>query len=236
MECYAAAAKTETPFWTVEKEARLIGLYSKFGLLWDTRHEAYYKRDQRKHAWRAIARGLDNEFEVQSVKAKIKSLRDYFVKELNKEEGMRQSGYVSHWAHFESWAFLRRAIRAAGEGQQVANMPHLQPMPPTCTNNEPSWSMDSDDASDASGHPIRHAAANSTGVTRMAPETENPAVADNSSRLLGPDLYENDTDAFFCRRVLSGLRQLPSYKRDLTKLRIERILFEAKYMTEQRAE
>lgn len=44
---------------------------------------------------------------VPRVKDKIKSLRDYFVKELKKEEGMRQSGYVSPWTHFRSWAFLR---------------------------------------------------------------------------------------------------------------------------------
>ncbi|KAK8772955.1 hypothetical protein V5799_012514 [Amblyomma americanum] len=51
---------------------------------------------------------------VVSVKDKIKSLRDYFVKELKKEAVSMNSPavdpYVSRWEHFRSWDFLRCVI------------------------------------------------------------------------------------------------------------------------------
>lgn len=68
MECLAPAAHERTPLWTAEKEARLISLYSQFALLWDHRQEGYYRREQRQRALRAIARGLDNEFEGEKDK------------------------------------------------------------------------------------------------------------------------------------------------------------------------
>lgn len=232
MDCYAPAVHERTPLWTVDKEARLISLYSQFALLWDHRQEGYYKREQRQHALRAIARGLDNEFEVPRVKDKIKSLRDYFVKELKKEEGMRQSGYVSPWTHFRSWEFLRPVIRATEDGPQVVDLPYL-PTPPPCVKNEPNSSTAFDEVSEASGHGIRRAPANSIDVMRMVPENESQSAVDGSSCFVVPELHKTDVDALFCLRVLSELRQLSSYKRDLTKTRIERMLFEVKHMTEE---
>ncbi|XP_077507442.1 uncharacterized protein LOC144118365 [Amblyomma americanum] len=100
--------------WTNEKEARLISLYGMYRLLWDNRHPEYYKKDSREQAINAIAQGLDNEFNVVNVKDKIKSLRDYFVKELRKEAASRKSPalrpYVSRWEHFRSWDFLRSVV------------------------------------------------------------------------------------------------------------------------------
>ncbi|XP_077506279.1 uncharacterized protein LOC144115685 [Amblyomma americanum] len=100
--------------WTNEKEARLISLYGTHRLLWDSHHPEYNNKDSREHAIKAIAQGLDNEFNVVSVKDKIKSLRDYFVKELKKEAVSMNSPavdpYVSRWEHFRSWDFLRCVI------------------------------------------------------------------------------------------------------------------------------
>ncbi|KAK8783423.1 hypothetical protein V5799_010212, partial [Amblyomma americanum] len=99
--------------WTNEKEARLISLYGMYRLLWDSHHPQYYK-DSRERAINAIAQGLDNKFNVVNVKDKIKSLRNYLVKELRKEAASRKSPavrpYVSRWQHFCSWDFLRRVI------------------------------------------------------------------------------------------------------------------------------
>ncbi|KAH8039103.1 hypothetical protein HPB51_005064 [Rhipicephalus microplus] len=46
---------------------------------------------------------------VVNVKDKIKTLRDYFVKEMKKEESSRTSSclYVSRWEHYKRWEFLR---------------------------------------------------------------------------------------------------------------------------------
>ncbi|CAN8021406.1 unnamed protein product [Ixodes persulcatus] len=100
-------------YWTSEKEAQLIHLYRDNSLLWDSRHTDYYKRDRRDQAMAAIADAMDNEFDVVAVKDKIKTLRDYFVKELKKVATSRKTktlGYVSRWEHFGSWDFLRAAI------------------------------------------------------------------------------------------------------------------------------
>lgn len=108
------ALTQQGPFWTRDKENRLIGLYSHFTLLWDCRHPHYYKRDRRDQAMRAIAATFNNEFDVLSLKKKIWSLRNYFVKELKKEHLAAQSSpperYVSRWEHFDALHFLRRVL------------------------------------------------------------------------------------------------------------------------------
>ncbi|XP_077507397.1 uncharacterized protein LOC144118301 [Amblyomma americanum] len=108
------SAQQQPELDTNEKEARLISLYGMYRLLWDNRHPEYYKKDSREQAINAIAQGLDNDFNVVNVKEKIKSLRDYFVKELRKEAASRKSPalrpYVSRWEHFRSWDFLRSVV------------------------------------------------------------------------------------------------------------------------------
>lgn len=98
--------------------------------------------------------------------------------------------------------------------------------------------MASDEAPDSCGHHIGNAAASRIDVIRMTCEDGNPTEPDSSSsrRLVVSDLYENDVDAVFCRHVLSELRRLPPFKRDLAKIVIERILFQVKHRSEQRAE
>lgn len=122
----------QVAFWTSAKEGRLISLYSQFSLLWDYRHPDYYKRDRRDHAMRTIAASF-NEFDVLSVKEKIKSLRDYFVKELKKEQfAARESPskrYVSRWEHFNAWNFLRRVISSVPAALPTVNAPHVEIRP-----------------------------------------------------------------------------------------------------------
>lgn len=124
---------SQGPFWTRDKENRLIGLYSHFSLLWDCRHPDYYRRDRREHAMRAIAAALDNEFDVLSVKEKIKSLRDYFVKELKKEHAAVLSSlpgrYVSRWEHFNALHFLRRVIYSVPATPHTVNVPQAEVKP-----------------------------------------------------------------------------------------------------------
>ncbi|KAH7965760.1 hypothetical protein HPB49_010503 [Dermacentor silvarum] len=118
----ASNGKRRKSSWTSEKETRLIGLYQNYRLLWDHRHQDYYKRDQRERAMRAIADGLGNEFDVVNVKDKIKTLRDYFVKEMKKEDGSRTSAcsYISRWEHFKCWEFLRGTISVDTSSQPAS--------------------------------------------------------------------------------------------------------------------
>lgn len=122
--------------WTSDKETRLITLYERHQLLWDSRHPHYRDRDRRERAMSNIAQGLQDEFDVVSVKNKIKWLRDYFVKELKRELGvtMKKSsnqmptsrGYVSRWEHFHKWDFLRRIFSAEICSPSTANGVHSE--------------------------------------------------------------------------------------------------------------
>ncbi|KAH7960918.1 hypothetical protein HPB49_024802 [Dermacentor silvarum] len=118
----ASNGKRRKRSWTSEKETRLIGLYQNYRLLWDQRHPDYYKRDQREYAMRAIADGMGNEFDVVSVKHKIKTLRGYFVNEMKKEEGPRTSScsYTSRWKHFKCCEFLRGTISVDASSQPTS--------------------------------------------------------------------------------------------------------------------
>lgn len=122
--------------WTSDKETRLIGLYERHRLLWDSRHPHYRDRDRRERAMSNIAQGLQDEFDVVSVKNKIKWLRDYFVKELKRELGVTvkkssyqmppSRGYVSRWEHFHKWDFLRGIFSANLCSSSTANGSHSE--------------------------------------------------------------------------------------------------------------
>ncbi|KAL1476206.1 hypothetical protein MTO96_036686 [Rhipicephalus appendiculatus] len=86
----ASSTESRNQRWTSDKETRLIGLYERHRLLWDSRHPHYRDRDRRERAMSNIAQGLQDEFDVVSVKNKIKWLRDYFVK--GAQEGTRRDG------------------------------------------------------------------------------------------------------------------------------------------------
>lgn len=138
--------------WTSCKETRLISLYERHRLLWDSRHPYYRNKDRRERAMRNIAKGLQDEFDVTTVKNKIKWLRDYFVKELKRELGVTvkksayeippSRGYVSRWEHFNKWEFLREVFTAgigsppAANGQNSGNQEDSQDKRPPPSNEE----------------------------------------------------------------------------------------------------
>lgn len=138
--------------WTSCKETRLISLYERHRLLWDSRHPYYRNKDRRERAMRNIAKGLHDEFDVTTVKNKIKWLRDYFVKELKRELGVTvkksaykippSRGYASRWEHFSKWEFLREVFTAgigsppAANGPSSGNQQNSQDEPPPLSNDE----------------------------------------------------------------------------------------------------
>ncbi|XP_037509460.1 uncharacterized protein LOC119386195 [Rhipicephalus sanguineus] len=142
----ASNGKRRKNSWTSEKETRLIGLYEKFRLLWDHRHPDYYKRDQRENAMRAIADGMGNEFDVVNVKDKIKTLRDYFVKEMKKEEGSRTSpcAYISRWEHYKCWEFLRGTVNVETSSQPPMPYPEVKREAPDVYPVFPSYNCEND--------------------------------------------------------------------------------------------
>ncbi|XP_077552816.1 uncharacterized protein LOC144167423 isoform X2 [Haemaphysalis longicornis] len=222
---------SQGPFWTRDKENRLIGLYSHFSLLWDCRHPDYYRRDRREHAMRAIAAALDNEFDVLSVKEKIKSLRDYFVKELKKEHAAALSSlpgrYVSRWEHFNALHFLRRVIYSVPATPHTVNVPQAhsssaevgqKPEMPTLSARSETLSPAGTSATDSNGVPT--SAADARGQNGM----DGGRFAENLNQ---PS--RDAHNALFCGQLILELRKMTSVQRDYAKLRFMQILFDVKY-------
>ncbi|KAG0411356.1 hypothetical protein HPB47_011513 [Ixodes persulcatus] len=307
--------------WSSDEEAQVIRLYENHSLLWDSRHPDYYNREKRDVTMRAIAEAMSGDFDVVDVKDKIKILRDYFVKELKKEDASRKAanqGYVSRWEHFRSWDFLRSAISSEAtlpcvrnayartadllHGTQTAFCPvyavlfggYIRGCEATETMILPSTPPDTDQSAPNAPRPQspREEIAKRFVQPRPLPKWQGPPVAScvnlvaplpppvkkarqlvfqeapdlrnrspspqsivtsciqtpepNHFSIAVPTMEETDSaalrfpfkdeygdaengDVIFCRHVISELRQMPKYQRDLTKLRIQQALFEVKY-------
>ncbi|XP_075537698.1 uncharacterized protein LOC142572456 isoform X2 [Dermacentor variabilis] len=231
----ASNGKRRKNSWTSEKETRLIGLYQKFRLLWDHRHPDYYKRDQREYAMRAIADGMCNEFDVVNVKDKIKTLRDYFVKEMKKEEGSRASAcaYTSRWEHYKCWEFLRGTVNVDTSSQPAGAPAISYPRTPPQQNNHVDFSTgNGSQLYEANTSPPRVArACTSTSTSVETGNHAGPSTSANNVALMAvSDL--NDGEALFCQQITSELREMAKYQRDLAKVRIQQVLFDVKYMSQ----
>lgn len=306
----STVTRRRSSFWCSEKESELIRLYEMHSLLWDGRHPEYYKRDKRDAAMRSIARTLGPEFDVTSVKDKIKTLRDYFVKELKKEEISRKSsapGYVSRWEHFGSWRFLRSVLATdaakftspyggtftghvkqelsdtyqiyTSEPDETMILPTIEPpdtpprapctsggsqsrvctadfltrpaaqrycTPATMTGTDPPEALSAPHG--ASLQPLlpkwpwssvlqpggidSAAASMDTCATGIhLPGTPNLVSTGVQEVPSAQNAETQDEDTFFCKHVISELRQMPKYQKDLAKLRIQQALFEVKYLS-----
>ncbi|CAN8016452.1 unnamed protein product, partial [Ixodes persulcatus] len=294
--------------WSSDEEAQVIRLYENHSLLWDSRHPDYYNREKRDVTMRAIAEAMSGDFDVVDVKDKIKILRDYFVKELKKEDASRKAanqGYVSRWEHFRSWDFLRSAISSEATLPCLPKLQiHCEPWTvypvslggceATETMILPSTPPDTDQSAPNAPRPQspREEIAKRFVQPRPLPKWQGPPVAScvnlvaplpppvkkarqlvfqeapdlrnrspspqsivtsciqtpepNHFSIAVPTMEETDSaalrfplkdeygdaengDVIFCRHVISELRQMPKYQRDLTKLRIQQALFEVKY-------
>ncbi|CAN7996866.1 unnamed protein product, partial [Ixodes hexagonus] len=289
------ATRRRLNYWTSEKEAHLIHLYREHSLLWDSRHPEYYKRDRRDQAMASIANAMSNEFDVVAVKDKIKTLRDYFVKEMKKVATSRKTasqGYVSRWEHFGAWEFLRTAItrdaglQSANGAAYPAKFPDDLHLPTEATETMilPTAAMtntSSEGNQTPSRSPSKHSARTPIGSeqekpslilpppsllkkprlsTHQKPPTQNgvicsegllPSPVDIDLRMSAsappckwstrsksshasrnvPEASEREGDeVLFCEHMMSELRQMGSYQKDLSKLRIQQILFEVKHM------
>ncbi|XP_064454916.1 uncharacterized protein LOC135366183 isoform X2 [Ornithodoros turicata] len=290
MEPATAVTRRRNNAWSSEKESELIRFYRMHSLLWDSRHPEYYKRDKRDLAMRAIARALGPDFDVTSVKDKIKTLRDYFVKELKKEEVSRKSAaaaYISRWEHFGSWQFLRSVLASdggrfmahyagnpAGQVKQEAPdtyqvfqcheeetmiLPTIEsrdsppqthsvrdeqqrrcltvrplaqeesriPAPPHLTR----WTLQHAQEQTAVFAVQPHSATFISSAPNIYSQSK-PDFMDTTAvqePTVQQDMGRHDEDDFFCKHVISELRQMSKYQKDLAKLRIQQILFEVKY-------
>lgn len=217
--------------WTRDKEDRLIALYSQFTLLWECCNPDYYCRDRREHAMRAIAAALNDEFDVRSVKEKIKSMRDYFVKELKKEHAAAQSSppgrYVSSWEHFNAFHFLRRVIYSASAALQTVDMPQARSSPVEVDRKPKVPAL-----SGQSGtlNPSVTSEADSNGVLAGTADARGQDYMGGGGRGENMNLFSEGTDnALFCGQLMLELRKMTDVQRDYAKVRFMQILFHTKY-------
>lgn len=95
--------------WTVEEINRLIKVWSKHEVLYNTRHPDYYKREKRSVAMTDLQEELGGVNLVDVIR-KMENLRSYFGREIKK---LHDSGIPvgstegqSRWAYFDSLLFL----------------------------------------------------------------------------------------------------------------------------------
>lgn len=95
--------------WTVDEIHRLIKVWSKHEVLYNTRHPDYYKREKRSVAMTDLQEELGG-INLVDIIRKMENLRSYFGREIKK---LYDSGIVvgatqgqSRWAYFDTLLFL----------------------------------------------------------------------------------------------------------------------------------
>ena len=95
--------------WTVEEINRLIKVWSKHEVLYNTRHPDYYKREKRSVAMVDLQEKLGGVTLVDIIR-KMENLRSYFGREIKRlyDNEMPAGGLQgqSRWAYFDSLLFL----------------------------------------------------------------------------------------------------------------------------------
>ncbi|XP_077544537.1 uncharacterized protein LOC144157196 [Haemaphysalis longicornis] len=163
---------------------------------------------------------------MESVKAKIKNMRDYFVKELQKEHAAARSSpserYFSRWDHFNAWNFLRRVIYSVPATPHTINVPQASSSP-VQINQKPNIPTHSGQSGTL--HPPVTSEAHSNSVLTSAADARGQDGTDYGS------WAENlgTCNALFCGQLIVQMRKMSSVQRDYAKLRFMQILFDVKY-------
>lgn len=94
--------------WTQEKTLKLIDLWQKTPILWDTKNKDYRNRDLRKSALEALA----VEFEMTSldIEKKMTGLKNQFRREHNKIRTSGSSSFSVEWFGYRPLLFLQEAL------------------------------------------------------------------------------------------------------------------------------
>ncbi|XP_077544733.1 uncharacterized protein LOC144157890 isoform X2 [Haemaphysalis longicornis] len=204
--------------WSSAEESRLIELYRQFSLLWDNRLPDYYKKDQRQCALRAIASQMGDRFTVGNVRDKIKTLRDYYVKEKKREESKRKHnfrGYVPRWEHFASLEFLRHCTASSDPRDLRPNVPNL-PMPPGAAS--PAESSEGNGGPAVSPGPGHHSP-----DSGLEPELSPGAIAPC------PVPLADEGEVLFYQLLMLQLAGMSDYDQGVAKVRMQEAMFDIKH-------
>lgn len=81
--------------WSNDKTTKFLELYEQYPCLWDHSCKMYKDREKRDCALKNIVKAMKNimpDFDVQSVKSKIRSIRNAYTLEVHKVNKSRKSG------------------------------------------------------------------------------------------------------------------------------------------------
>lgn len=95
--------------WTQERTTRLIEMWKKAPVLWDTKHKDYRNRDVRKSALELLA--VDFEMTALDIEKKMTGLKNQFRREHNKVKSVGGSSAFSvEWFGYRPLMFLQDSL------------------------------------------------------------------------------------------------------------------------------
>ena len=110
----SAKARHEPRRWLEDEIERLIDMWRRKPLLYDTKDENYYRPEKRKEAIDEMSAVLN--ISAADIQRKIENLRTYFGKEKGKISKSKKSGtapehlYVPKWSFYNSLLFLENHV------------------------------------------------------------------------------------------------------------------------------
>ena len=113
------ATPNRARLWTVEEIERLIKVWSKHEVLYNTRHQDYYKREKRSVAMSEIHEEMGG-INLVDIIRKMENLRSYFGREIKK---LHDSGVVGSAAGKSRWAYFDKLIFLEGHMNQKKATP-----------------------------------------------------------------------------------------------------------------
>lgn len=176
------------------------------------------------------------------LKRKIKLLRDHYVKERRKEEISRTSprAYFSAWVHIEHLDFLpvETSSKPSNPYPEVkSKVPDVYPVYLSKHCDIEKNVTTTPDTLEETGSPRKRPVCHDNQTSNGSPlAAQSPLPMTRSSKVVHPPASDPTvSEDRFCQEIISELREMDEYKRDLAKVRIWQVLFEVKYMDQKQA-
>ncbi|XP_044761532.1 uncharacterized protein LOC123318841 [Coccinella septempunctata] len=98
-------AQRDFIWWNDERILHLIELYRRKPVIWDPKHEDYYKKNLKLDAWEDIGRALG--ISGDDCKNKMVNVLSSWRRERGKENKKTDEVYKSHWFAYNALRFLK---------------------------------------------------------------------------------------------------------------------------------
>ncbi|XP_035234001.1 uncharacterized protein LOC118205825 [Stegodyphus dumicola] len=238
----------------LEIEADLIEEVKKKPYLWDIKHPYYTKKTLKKVGYEEIAENMKErwpeyagKFQYDLMLAKFKNLRSQYRRErkrmLTFKSGSGGQGFVPKWEHFQRLSFLDDGTMAEDSCSNLdnsfsSNIIHDEVKEEEECTEQPSPAISQNfifsesllDVSEPSPSP----STSTKPAERKKGKREDSDIQDflstASAALLKVQETENNTEVLFGKYVASSLLDISNlWKRELLKMKIQKLIFKAKF-------